>query len=115
MRMRRIGMASVVRAPGARAPDSLGRSLFTMGYRTIQAAGDSAPFANSCAVTTPRRDSRRAIQIVAAQMTAPPTSVLWLGTSANISHPIAVAQTRSRNLTDCVDEMSALRNERVRQ
>ena len=85
-----------------------------MGYRTIQAAGDSALFANSCAVTRPRRDSRRAIQIVAAQITAPPISVLWLGTSANISQPIAVAQIRSRNLTDCVDEMSALRNDRVR-
>ena len=61
------------------------------------------------------RDSRVAIQIVAAQMTMPPTSVLVLGTSAKISQPISAAHTRSRNFTDCVDEMSATWNERVKQ
>jgi len=61
------------------------------------------------------RDSRCAIQIVDPQMTAPPISVEVLADSENTSQPIADAHTRSRNLTDWVDEMSATANPRVMQ
>ena len=61
------------------------------------------------------RASRRAIQRVEAQITTPPISVERLGVSANTSQPSSDAQTRSRNLTDWVAEMSATANERARQ
>ena len=60
-------------------------------------------------------DPMMAIHTVAAKITAPPSKVVPDGTSANTSQPISEAHTRSRNFTDCVDEMSAARNERVRQ
>ena len=59
--------------------------------------------------------SRRSTQIVAAQITVPPIKLEWLGMSVNSSQPIKADHTRSRNLADCVAEMSAAMNERVRQ
>ena len=61
------------------------------------------------------RDSRSAIQTVAEQITTPPTSVERLGISVNTSQPMTDAHTRSRNLTDWVDEMSVIAKARVTQ
>ena len=48
-------------------------------------------------------------------MTAPPISVVSAGASLNSAQPSAADQIRSRNFTDCVDEMSATLKLRVRQ
>ncbi len=56
----------------------------------------------------PRLASRWAIQIVEAQITVPPIRVDWLGESENTIQPISADHTRSRNLTDCVAEISAI-------
>src|SRR5450830_1762279 len=62
-----------------------------------------------------RRCSRRAIHTVDARMTKAPSKVVWLGTSENTNQPINDAQIKSRKRKDCVAEMSATRNPRVRQ
>ena len=51
--------------------------------------------------------SRRATQIVAALINTPPMMALNVGTSLNSSQPITADHTRSKNLSDCVAEMSA--------
>jgi len=48
-------------------------------------------------------------------MTKAPSNVVWLGTSENTNQPINDAQIKSRKRKDCVAEMSATRNPRVRQ
>lgn len=60
-------------------------------------------------------DSRLAIHTVEARITAAPSQVAVEGHSENSSHPRMVAQTRSRNFTDWVEEMSLTPKERVRQ
>ena len=59
--------------------------------------------------------SRRAAQIVAAVISAPPASVVAVGTSAKSANPSSAAHSSSRNFSDCVAEMSAPRKLRVRQ
>jgi hypothetical protein len=48
-------------------------------------------------------------------MTAAPSHVNWLGTSPKISQPNKDAQTKSRKRSDCVAEISAIANARVKQ
>jgi DNA-binding CsgD family transcriptional regulator len=60
-------------------------------------------------------DSRLAIHTVEARITAAPSQVAVEGHSENNNHPRMVAQTRSRNFTDWVEEMSLTPKERVRQ
>jgi len=48
-------------------------------------------------------------------MTKAPSKVALAGTSEKINQPRRLAQTRSRNFTDCVDEISLTPNERVKQ
>ena len=55
----------------------------------------------------PRRDSRCVTQTVAPTIRKPPIKVLLLGASLKSSQPKAADQIRSKNLTDCVAEMSA--------